>query len=1034
MLPIIEQLGCQTMNVIRRVYSRHAVACGLPLNEESKQFFIPLRLFHFHPAKWHVLTLVSLSAVFQAPAAMAQQSSSQSPTISTVFPRVPREVTRHFDQVRERVKEKSYSEAAIALSAAITHLDRNDYLVPQGNSAIATGYRSGLFSELANSDATVFDQFEQMHGGEARALLDEAVTSRNVVKLQACAQKWFLTRAGQEASIILARLDLDRNRPVAAIRRLTSAPDFAARHAFDSERSLLLAVALSRSGRLADGTKELESLKNQKQDLKLLAGDVEITLNDQSNSATEFLPERTPDLESHLRQDDWLVYRGNPTRTPAVPSVDTSTMATWKRSLVANEQKLSTWRASIAEWDMSLPSVASPLIVDDQVVARNLQSLQGVRIADGETIWSYPPVLPPHNIPATTEVDATRASQITRDQAEKLWVDASFGRFSSDGIRVFFIDHKELAPTRIDAIQLAFFGQESPPKTIFPNALVALDVTREGALAWMVGDLTGVTEPDLAEAFFLSPPLTVDGMLYAVAEIKGEVRLLVLTSSTGRLQWSLTLAHLDTETIANRPARRFPGISPLYAGGILICPTFTGSLVAIDVSLRQFLWGFQYREVTKSQADRRGMPLGLPFATAESLGRHWYDADVMLAGTSLLAAAEGDQLYCLDVETGKTRWKRDRRDTMYFAIVGDDQLLLLGEHRFTSVRISDGTYVWHDAPFVAIPGGGSPRGRGLFDGSHYYLPTTDPELLKVSTADGRIVERRSLKESLGNLVTNGKTLISQNETSLSAFDFSAGGVKNAIRQNAVAGKPKSLSPADSIAKFTSHDFVEREAASRELLEANPGVVPALMEGASSANAEVAHRCTSLLVHLLDATNTRVATEARSALLSASSANPSNRIVSNAYARESRKRGQQAIKDLEKLGATVKQEGRFVSLPPTWQGKNDGLSHLVWLTQLESLELRHSVVDDSGIGHLRGLPNLKTLNLHRSSISNEGLRFLVELPKLDTLLLQGTQIDDIAIKYLGNLTQLKAMNLVNTKFSTKGVAELQQLQPDVKILF
>jgi hypothetical protein len=371
---------------------------------------------------------------------------------------------------------------------------------------------------------------------------------------------------------------------------------------------------------------------------------------------------------------------------------------------------------------------------------------------------------------------------------------------------------------------------------------------------------------------------------------------------------------------------------------------------------------------------------------------------------------------------------------MYFAVVGDDLVLLIGEHRFTAIHLSDGGYAWPNAPFVAIPGGGTPCGRGMFDGSNFYLPTSDPELLTIQVATGQVIKRIELSEPLGNLIALTDHFISQNEGKCAFFDLkdrSATVTAVAIPSN---NELSALTPAQLIEKWGSSQFPEREAATQKLLERKDAAISALGMGTRSSNPEVAFRSACVLVYLLDATDQRVASEARRELLSAASAGSPYRFAHNEYARESRRRGPQAILELEKLGATVTSAGRSVTLPPTWQGQNEGLRHLAWLTDLETLELRHSAVNDLGLTHLRRLPNLKSLNLNRSQITNEGLRTLADLPKIETLLLQGTQIDDGAIGILGNLKQLKAMNLANTQISAAGVEKLQQLLPDLKIVY
>ncbi len=62
------------------------------------------------------------------------------------------------------------------------------------------------------------------------------------------------------------------------------------------------------------------------------------------------------------------------------------------------------------------------------------------------------------------------------------------------------------------------------------------------------------------------------GQLYALAEVRGEIRLVVLDSSTGRLQWSQQLAHVDQQTILIDSLRRMSSEYPSFAEGVLVTP------------------------------------------------------------------------------------------------------------------------------------------------------------------------------------------------------------------------------------------------------------------------------------------------------------------------------------------------------------------------------------------------------------------------------------------------------------------------------
>jgi outer membrane protein assembly factor BamB len=691
--------------------------------------------------------------------------------------------------------------------------------------------------------------------------------------------------------------------------------------------------------------------------------------------------------------------------------------------------------AQDAALDVARAPVLSPLALHQQIVARATKGLIGVGVSDGETIWEYPPEQLPTPVPWPVDMDETaREAWLRTRHTQNVWRDSSFGRISSDGKRVFFVDQAETgeADPRLAAARqaAAWRGapQSAPPSS---NVLVALDATRQGAFAWMVGGATGHSEPELAGAFFLGPPSPVDGLLYAIAETAGRVRLVALSPDTGRARWSLTLAELDARTIVESPTRSFAGVMPPYARGILVCDTSAGGVVAVDLASRKLLWGYQYRDVPEVQNATRNPFLGWP-AAGDTPG-HWFDADVLIVGTQVLVAADDDELLCLDLESGALRWNRPRSDTLYLASAGDQLLLLVGTHRFTALRVSDGSHAWSPAEYVAIPGGGMPRGRGLFDGTFFYLPTTDPELLKIDIAQGTVVERRITASPLGNLIMHGPVLISQTESVLTAFEAEP----QALAEGRLPSRPRremsQLATAALLTQLADLDYFEREAATKELLARGDAAIPGLAKGAAGQDTEVAFRCTSALLQFLDAADSRLATRSRLELAALTS-RAATRFAADAYARESRRRAAQALVRLPQLGATASPDGKSVTLSPTWSGGSDGLAQIGWLLQVESLELRHPSVDDAGITVLARMPNVKSLNLNRSTVTSAALRHLAEWPKLETLLLQGTQVDDSSVEHLTRMRGLRGVNLLNTRLTAQGVARLRAELPNAKILY
>lgn len=82
-----------------------------------------------------------------------------------------------------------------------------------------------------------------------------------------------------------------------------------------------------------------------------------------------------------------------------------------------------------------------------------------------------------------------------------------------------------------------------------------------------------------------------------------------------------------------------------------------------------------------------------------------------------------------------------------------------------------------------------------------------------------------------------------------------------------------------------------------------------------------------------------------------------------------------------------------------QISDDGLKHLVDLTELESLDLSNSQITDLGLRSLRRMKKLDTLDLTGCRITDTGLIELQELPELNLLFVESTDVTKEGAKRL-----------------------------------
>ena len=259
--------------------------------------------------------------------------------------------------------------------------------------------------------------------------------------------------------------------------------------------------------------------------------------------------------------------------------------------------------------------------------------------------------------------------------------------------------------------------------------------------------------------------------LFVLVEERGEIRLDVLAAADGGLLWSQPLAELDEEQIADTgraQQRRLSGLSPSFAEGVLVCPTGSGALVAVDLATRTLLWASNYAvpaeqgpqvmrfgvRVQINGLNGRGLIVNGQLGGAGPAGGGWRDAaPILAAGRVILAAVESEKLLCLDLRSGSVAWEVPREQWLYVAGVVDGRVIVVGRNRVEALSLADGTRAWAKAVDL---GGASPSGCGIVTPTRLFLPTDAPEVVEIALADGSIAGRSPARSGVvpGNLVAH----------------------------------------------------------------------------------------------------------------------------------------------------------------------------------------------------------------------------------------------------------------------------------------
>lgn len=713
-----------------------------------------------------------------------------------------RDTKRRVDDARKALDAGRYSDAVQLLDRVLQRSE--DFFYKQndtrevggdGSSSRPSGdSKDSLRSVKAEAESILGSMpddarksYELQFGVQAEKQLADAVAAGDQNAVAEVSRRFFHTRSGYEATLLLGKYYLDHGLPLAAslsLNRLMAAPQ--ARKAFEPSLSLLLAAAYQRAGMQDKAVAVLTKLKAEWKDRPLTLGGQPVRLFEADKDAPLWIAKHLGTPSGNLTDDEtqWAMYRGNAQRNATSAGGSPLLTSRWRISTTNDpeqEKDQLALRQSLTDRGIAAIPAMHPLAVGDTVIMRTISSrspsdtvsydLLAVDFATGKRIWKP---LPKSDNSASRGFD--RMALINRmrfgqqpggSSNRRGWDDATLGTMSSDGQCVFYIDELGLAPRRPSFSRRMEMVLDGPSSTT--NKLVALELKTQGKLKWEIGGPSGEVEPQLADAFFLGPPLPLGDALYVLVEIKQDIRLAVLNPRTGRLLWSQRLAEVEKSVGSGAP-RRYAGASPSFAEGILICPTSAGAVVTVDLDRRSLMWGFQYQQ-NASNSDVNAMMRARNVATSDGNDR-WLDATSCVAdGCVLFTPIESDQLYCLDLASGALRWKYDRGDNLYVGCASGGKVLLVGRRQVQALSLSTGKPAWKKTGGIDLPPGAMPSGRGFFSGHDYYLPLSTAEVARINLDRGEIIERvKSRKATVpGNLICYKGEVISQGIDCLEAF-------------------------------------------------------------------------------------------------------------------------------------------------------------------------------------------------------------------------------------------------------------------------
>lgn len=398
-----------------------------------------------------------------------------------------------------------------------------------------------------------------------------------------------------------------------------------------------------------------------------------------------------------------------------------------------------------------------PIVVGQVVLCRLLDEVVALDLATGNVRWRKGTGTVWNQVTGNLKLlqNDGFAEMITRRLVYRNQADSLYTRLASDGQRVFAAMEPD-APAGSQPLPKSLPPSADPaaPVAANYNRLVAWDI-ESGEELWRRG-APGAT-PSLKAAAgsvdewdrgitFLGVPAVHDFVLYVMGRCDTRLELFAIHAADGELLWRLPLVETHDEPPTGESRPLAPAAPIVLHRGVLLCPTASGALVAVDLVRRVGLWCRRY---PRDDVGRAGTSTQNQWS--RQLLYPWWDGwrEVTLAahdGKVLLTGPDTNSLTLLDVRTGQRIWSRPREDALFVASLGEDGAIVVGRDSVRSYDLATGSPRWTTAI-------GAVAGRAGVDGSTLLVPLADGSLAAITRIDGRLrIIPSERSEPLGNLV------------------------------------------------------------------------------------------------------------------------------------------------------------------------------------------------------------------------------------------------------------------------------------------
>ena len=198
---------------------------------------------------------------FGAKAARAGQPGEDQ-TLDGPFQPPSHETTRHLDQAKKLIEDGHYSDGLQILDD-IMQSDEDYFLRPEPGQSSHRGLKDEVQRLISQQSPEGLAAYELLFGAKAQKMLNDALAANDIEAVGQVARRYFNTKAGNEATLLVGVWDLDHNQPLAAALCLQRLHDVASAASYEPSLSVMLAFCWYRGGQESRAKEILLELKKK---------------------------------------------------------------------------------------------------------------------------------------------------------------------------------------------------------------------------------------------------------------------------------------------------------------------------------------------------------------------------------------------------------------------------------------------------------------------------------------------------------------------------------------------------------------------------------------------------------------------------------------------------------------------------------------------------------------------------------------------------------------------------------------------------